>query len=569
MSKLKKLVGKIDINIIIILVFSLIVMYPFFISPYIWGHDTYYHYANIFATLQTIDISNFNFFPDKVIPIIAKDFGWGNGIFYPSLPHYLTTYLYIFGSLFGVTSIFTSLKVIHIIVTFLAGIFMYVLGRKLFKNKLAALVSSILYITFPYYFIDSIVRDAFSECFMFMFLPLVFLGLEYLFENNYKKFYIFFIIGYVGSIYSHLISAVYLTIFVIIFLLFNLKKVLNKQTIKTLFISALITLGLCSPFLFSLIEHTIFGSYAVYLDGAMYSTETMRKSVVSLSDYFTTNRPSALDVVTITPISIAALISFIGVVVYLIVKCKNNDAPVTLKYYIILAILAIFMMLPIITWEYLPSFLKSIQFVWRINLFLAFFMSLSAAYVIICFRQKVVKCIIFIIIVILSILMLWTLKPMVVLETYDTSTFDIDNYGISSRQYLPAKTYKHPEYWTTRSDEIIIKKGEAKIKVIENNTPYLKFKVQTKNAILELPRLYYLGYDIRLNDKKINYYENNYGFIEIKAKDSGTVTVSYVGTVGDKISIVVFSITLIISISYLVYKHRQEKKDKVKQDEKR
>ena len=124
----------------------------------------------------------------------------------------------------------------------------------------------------------------------------------------------------------------------------------------------------------------------MYLDGAMYSTETMRKSVVSLSDYFTTNRPSALDVVTITPISIAALISFIGVVVYLIVKCKNNDVPVFLKYYIILAILAIFMMLPMITWEYLPSFLKSIQFVWRINLFLALFMSLSGAYVIICFR---------------------------------------------------------------------------------------------------------------------------------------------------------------------------------------
>ena len=560
MNKIKTILSKIDINIVIILILSLIIMYPFFISPYIWAHDTYYHYANIFAILETIDFSNFDFFPSKVVPIIGKDFGWGAGLFYPSFPHYITSYLYIFGTLFKVTSIFTSMKIVHIIVTFLSGLFMYILAKKVFKNKFAALISAVIYITFPYYFIDVMVRDAYSETFMFMFLPLVFLGLEHLFENNNKKFYLYFIIGYVGSIYSHLISAVYMTIFVIIFLLFNYKKVFNKQTIKTLFIAALIILGLTAPFTFALIEHTLFGSYAVYMDEVMCSAKLMKETAVGLLDYFNFERPLAWTGEVVTPISLVGLVLFAIVLIYLIIKRKDNSKPRTLKFYIILTFLAVIIMLPIIPWDYLPSFLYSIQFTWRLNLFLAFFMSISVGYIIFCFKPKWVKYIIISLTIIFTLIMLYSLKPMVILESYDTSTFDIDSYGVSAKQYFPAKTYKHLKYWSERSDKVTVKEGKADIKVLADKTPYLKFKVKTKESTLELPRFYYLGYDIKLDGQKIDYYENKYGFIEIKLKDSGTVTVNYTGTLFDKMSILIFVITIIICISYFIYNYKKKGK---------
>lgn len=558
MNKIKTILSKIDINIVIILILSLIIMYPFFISPYIAGHDTYYHYANIFAILETIDFSNFDFFPSKVVPIIGKDFGWGAGLFYPSLPHYITAYLYIFGTLFDVTSIFTPIKVMHILVTFLSGLFMYIFAKKVFRNKFAALISAIVYITFPYYFIDVMVRDAYSETFMFMFLPLVFLGLEHLFENNYKKFYIYFVIGYVGSIYSHLISTVYMTFFVIIFLLFNYKKVFNKQTIKTLFIAAFIILGLTAPFTFALIEHTLFGSYAVYMDKVMCSAELMKETTVDLLDYFTTERPLAWTGEVVTPISLVGLLSFIIVLIYLIIKRKDETKPQTLKFYIILTFLAVIIMLPIIPWDHLPSFLYSIQFTWRLNLFLAFFMSISVGYIIFCFKPKWAKYVIISLTVILSLIMVYSLKPMVILANFDTSTFDINSYGMSSKQYFPAKTHKNLDYWSNRSDKVIVKEGKADIKIIENATPYLKFKVKTKESTLELPRFYYLGYDIRLNGQKIDYYENKYGFIEMKLKDSGTVTVKYTGTLFDKIGIIIFSLMIILIIAYFIYDYRKK-----------
>lgn len=60
--------------------------------------------------MENIDISNGKFFPDKVVPLIANNFGWGNGIFYPSLPHYVTAYLGIIFSTFNI-SVVSATKV--------------------------------------------------------------------------------------------------------------------------------------------------------------------------------------------------------------------------------------------------------------------------------------------------------------------------------------------------------------------------------------------------------------------------------------------------------------------------
>ena len=366
---------------LIIFAIVIILFLPICTNLYVGGHDTDYHISNILAIMENIDISNGKFFPDKVVPLIANNFGWGNGIFYPSFPHYITAYIGIFLSIFNITVV-SAMKLTHFMTVLASGIFMFWLMKKKTKNNYASLFSSIIYITFPYFITDFFIRDAYAETFMFVFIPLIFLGLEYLFENNYKKFYIFFIIGYIGVMNSHLVLSVYLTFFVILFLLLNYKFVFNKKNIISLFVSAILILCFTSPFTIPLIEHTINGKYVVYLKDYMYSYEKIQSSLVNFNQYFTNE---SIDFIP-RAISFVGLISFVLVLVNL-KKISNKS----LVKYIILSCIVVFMLSPLFPWSKMPSFLLNIQFVWRLETFLVFFICVVSGYAIYLFDKKSLK----------------------------------------------------------------------------------------------------------------------------------------------------------------------------------
>ena len=58
------------------------------------------------------------------------------------------------------------------------------------ENDNVALLSSILYMTFPYHLTDLYTRNALGEYASFMFIPLVFYGLYNLFYTSDKQYYL-------------------------------------------------------------------------------------------------------------------------------------------------------------------------------------------------------------------------------------------------------------------------------------------------------------------------------------------------------------------------------------------
>ena len=66
----------------------------------------------------------------------------------------------------------------------LSGITMYYFARKITEDKNVALFSSILYITMPYHLTDMYIRNSLGEFLSFVFIPLVFLGLYNLFNDE-------------------------------------------------------------------------------------------------------------------------------------------------------------------------------------------------------------------------------------------------------------------------------------------------------------------------------------------------------------------------------------------------
>ena len=72
-----------DKNYIFIFLVSIFLLFPLINNLYFYGHDTTYHVATILSLIKN---TNYNL---KILPIIANDFGYGSGIFYPQLFHSL------------------------------------------------------------------------------------------------------------------------------------------------------------------------------------------------------------------------------------------------------------------------------------------------------------------------------------------------------------------------------------------------------------------------------------------------------------------------------------------------
>ena len=327
----------------------------------------------------------------------------------------------------------------------------------------------------------------------------------------------------------------------------NYKKIFTKNIIKSLIFSGIVIILIVLPFVLPLFEHTIFGDYTVYIKGLMYTSELIKMTAVSLTDYFSFERPLAWTGELVFTISFPALILLLVVLFKNIRSKKNNKI---WKYFICLLFVIIFMA-PFFPWTKLPSFFSSIQFMWRLNLFLSFFISICASSVVLFFKKKT-NVFLVVVTIISSLVMMWSFKPMVIFDLFDTSKFDINKQGAASYQYIPAKAYKHLDYVKKRDENVIVSNGKADISDVVSKTPYMSFKIKTNGSTLELPRYYFIGYKITLNGKKIKYKENSKGFIEIKLNKSGYVVIDYTGGILYYISLLISILTIIIFVWYIL-----------------
>ena len=532
---------------IIIFIFSLFMTCIFKLS-YINGDDSLFHIANI----NVIKDNLFNL--SKIRPMIANNYGYGIGIFYPQLPHVVGGILSFITSF--IKDPYIGIKLTKFIILFVSGISMYSYINKLYKSKIKGLIGSITYITSSYFIVDIFYRDALNESFVFMFMPIIFLGLYYLLEEEkIYKFLIFFVLGYVGLMLSHLVLAVWFSIYVFIFLLFNIKKVLNKKIILSLLGSGIIILLLTSTFTIPMIEHMRLGEYYVF--SRIYKATDIWR--ISCKDYLfihfvkTSNSYLFVNIAIITLIS--CLLSFI--------KLLRGDTKVR-RYLIIFLILSGFGVLCTFnfhTWKIIPSMLRNIQFAWRSATFVLFFITIFSLdgldYIYKIYKNKFITTII--LLILLSIHLLISVDKIVLTKNIEENT---SVYGMGwQREYLPLEAW-NSDYINTRSNGIIILNGDGNIKINKNNVPDLTFTVSKidKELEIELPRIYYLGYSIKDNKgNNVNYKKDKNGFIKIKINKNGKYIVKYTGTTLDSIFKYLSIITL---IGYIFIIRLLKKKDK-------
>ena len=135
----------------------------------------------------------------------APDAGFGYGEplfnFYSPLSYFIGEPFVLLG-----LSIINSTKIAFIISLVGSAISMYFLSFHLWKNKLAGLLSAVLYVYAPYRAVDAWVRGALPESLAFVFFPFVLLTVEKYFSHKKTFYLILFSLALAALLLTHNLS---------------------------------------------------------------------------------------------------------------------------------------------------------------------------------------------------------------------------------------------------------------------------------------------------------------------------------------------------------------------------
>ena len=125
----------------------------------------------------------------------------------------------------------------------------------------------------------------------------------------------------------------------------------------------------------------------------------------------------------------------------------------------------------------------------------------------------------------------------------------------NEKEYLPEKAIRNLDYFENRNKDIIIESGTGEITKILDDVPDLTFEVNTLDTMtIELPRIYYMGYQLEVNGKNIELTESDNGFLQATIQESGTYILTYEKTMVMKVANIITVVTGIICIILLIKK---------------
>lgn len=534
--------------IFLIFIFSICIMLPSLTTGYIKGHDTNFHVANISAISNQLSFKNW--LAKEPLPFIANDFGYGTRFFYPPIPHLLASYINNILTVFNIYNVAIAMRITQWFCIFGSGITFFYLSLKIFKKEKVAILLSLFYMTVPYHLSEIFVRDAFSEMFIPIAIPLIVLGLLYLMEEKYNKFLFNFIIGYTLAIYSHMAMSIYFTLIILLtFFTVYFKKIFNKKNILFLMLASLLILLLTSSFWLPLLEIKIKGSYGVFMPYYMTGKGDLRYSAISILELINYTHPYTYDFIRFNIQLFVVIMFFISLILIIKHKLFKNKLCLFLLFFTLLSMIMITKLFP---WYYTPDMLQTLQFPWRLVIYVDFGVILISGIFLKNIESIKKFNLIFILLIIISLFSSYYYTNH--LNESILNINDIDyNLGVgNSSEYLPEKVLKNKDYYNNRSNDIIKLSGNGDIEITYNKTPNLNFSVNnSSNLIIEFPRLYYMGYSLNKNGNKIEIEQSENGFLKASVSD-GLYELRYKKTNIMKISNFISLFTFIILFLYTI-----------------
>ena len=540
--------------ILAIFIFSIMIMLIDVHNGYIKGHDTDFHLSTITAIVDQLSWDNLTV--QEPLKYIGNDLGYGTRFFYPPIPHLTAAYITKILGVFHIDNVAVGMRITQWLTFFASGVTFYLLGEKILKSKKIAMLLSLFYMSAPYHLAEIFVRDAFSEMFIPVAIPLIVLGLLYLIEKRYRLFFICFVGGYTLAIYSHLAMTIYFTLMILVtFFIVYFKQIFTKKNILYLVLASGLILLLTASFWMPMLEIKLKGNYAIFIPYYMTGKGGLKYSTISIKELFTFFREIDFHFIRYNLQLFVTVLFFISL--FVIVKKKLWKEKVWI-FLVVFTALSTIMVTDAFPWYYTPDILLTLQFPWRLVIYIAFGAILISG---IFLKQienkkyfKIFSC---------SLLILTVLATCIYIDHLEGNQIDITNINNercmgNEREYLPEKVINNLEYFENRNKDIVIKSGTGEITKILDNVPDLIFEVNTSESMtIELPRFYYMGYQLEINGQKVELTESDNGFLQATIQESGTYTLTYEKTMVMKIANIISVVTALVCIILLIWKKRK------------
>lgn len=480
------------IDYIWIVAVSFCVCLPLFSGQMIYGHDGEFHlyrFKGFWDGLLGGQIV------PQIDPNAVDGYGHGVGIFYGPVVSGVVSLLHlVFPSWTTAANVFCIGAVV------VSGFSMYWFVRDMIGKRGVALVAALLYLAMPYRLETIYVRQAYGEIAAYALAPLVFWGIH---RILYRKKYGVLLLGLSASaiFLSHNISVVVIGLFSLFYIVGNYKMV-RWQTIRRLLYSGLIAGGLSAFFWLPLIVNLSSDIYNISsLDFIMHrSTADLQGSALDLQYLF-------LDIGYKAGLNFfIGAVSIVGLALLMFLWAHGDLKQLHIaKQSFVLALIALLIVSPLIQWQFMPSFMHAIQFPWRFLAMFDLFLSIAIACAIFyCWKRYIKKRVTHRTIVIATVV----LSCLVVLSSinvmarvyykapiaFDYSITPRHIHGVAMGEYLPREALKDDYIYTRSPIEVL--SGDAHVSNVTYNGLTVTFWVEsTTRSRIELPRIYYYGYD--------------------------------------------------------------------------
>ena len=542
----------IDISICVLMTF--VCLFSFFDSKIVvnLSHDLTFHLnrfvglANAFEEGQILP---------KIYPYANYGFGYASPLFYCDL------FLYPFGILyhFGLSAIWCY-KLCILFYTTLGNIFVYLIIKKETNDRKLSLLATFLYLTCNYHLMNIFIRGALGEVVAMTFVPLVLYAI-YKILVKHEDCFIFLGISFSLLVQSHLISSLLYGIFffwmIVVFIIMNRKDFsLIKKTIITIFKGTILASLLCAWYLLPMLEQMHSQTFWLSVN-SQYNN--ISSTIQSVGDVF--NSLSYKFTPSIGALFILFSLGYIFV--------KKNRYITIIVVYTLMCYLIILGILP-------GELLNVMQFYFRLYIVIFPLAIIVSVYVLKKLKHRNILIIISSIfllsnVVITNIKMIndgeYYLNNNATVDEINSVTnfkynLDYNHDELGGAEYLP-----YTEYMNYKDDSLAIKfldKNNAMIDYIyeyDKHFTSIEFTCDNQEDVeLLLPLSYYKGY------KAYEFIEKEYKTIDVSSdkkyklvelyssKGSHTYKVTYEGTVVQKATLVISTLSFAIIFGYGILK---------------
>ncbi|MBI4058886.1 hypothetical protein HY404_01445 [Candidatus Microgenomates bacterium] len=321
--------------LIIILLFALVGMKALFHPGLFTAHDIWHQVARLYHYHQAVQDGQF---PPYWIANLANGFGYPLFFFSYHLPWILALPLLGIG-----LSIPLTIKTLFIISYFFSGIVMYFFSFDLFKNKWAALTSTILYLWAPFHFVTILVSAAMGTAFVFTLFPLLLWGLYKITHYKSPLGTIFTSLGLAGIILSHLMTTIFLIPLLSLWIFWLLKDQKNKKNfLKKIIYAGLLGIGLAAFYFLPAIFYSRLTQVSSGAFASLYEKQFVNLTQLIYSKWGYGIADTAKEMNISFQIGIAQWIGVILTFVLIIMKKqrKNNFLGITLMTTFLISIFA-------------------------------------------------------------------------------------------------------------------------------------------------------------------------------------------------------------------------------------